>query len=162
MEHIPASHAAKVGMRFPARVTQAHYIGAALELDLSAVAPGRDPRLWVTLYDCLTVSRATAEALKVDDRLDVIVLANPPNGESYVSLPAPLDWLAWNGGTVRALAQRIRDTNDDALFPILADALEDAGCTEAELLARCRDPVGDSLGWLAVLLATQECPERGA
>jgi hypothetical protein len=148
-------------MRFPARVTMPYIAGATLELDLSAVAPGRDPRLSVTLYFHLTVSRATAEALKVDDRLDVILIANPQHTDGYVSLPADPNWLTWNGGTVRALAQRIRDTNDDALFPILADALEDAGCTEAELLARCRDPHGDSLGWLAVLLATQECPVWG-
>jgi hypothetical protein len=144
-------------MRFPARVTMPFFGGATLNLDLSVFAPGRDPRMWATLYFHLTVSRDAAEALQVDDRLEVVIVSNSQQDDNpYVSLPAPYDWLTWNGGTVRALAQRIRDTNDEALFPILADALEDAGCAEAELLARCRDPHGDSLTWLAVLLATQE------
>jgi hypothetical protein len=157
MEHIPAIHAAKVGMRFPARVTMPFFGGATLSIDLSAIAPGRDPRLWATLYVHMTVARATAEALTADDRLEVVLITNSQHDDGRcVSLPAPYDWLTWNGGTVRALAQRIRDTNDEALYPILADALEDAGCTEAELLARCRDPHGDSLTWLGVLLATQE------
>lgn len=155
MEHIPASHAARAGMRFPARVTMPFFGGVTLTLDLSALAPGRDPRLWATLYFHLTVSRDAAEALQVDDRLEVVLVSNSQH-DAYVSLPANPDWLAWNGGAVRALARRICDTTDASLFPILADALEDAGCTEAELLARCRDPHGDGLGWLAVLLATQE------
>lgn len=144
-------------MRFPARVTMPFFGGATLTLDLSALAPGRDPRLWATLYFHLTVSRDAAEALTVDDRLDVVLVANPQHDDSrYVSLPADPAWLTWNGGAVRALARRICDTTDEGLFPILADALEDAGCAEAELLARCRDPHGDSLDWLAILLATQE------
>src|SRR5262249_48186989 len=38
-------------------------------------------------------------------------------------------WLAWNNGTIRNLALSIRDGGQADLFPILADALEEAGCT---------------------------------
>lgn len=58
------------------------------------------------------------------------------------------EWLAsWNGGTVRRLAHEIYADRElpigrlhiDRLL-ILADALEDAGCTDGEILAHCRGP----------------------
>jgi hypothetical protein len=157
MEHIPAIHAAKVGLRYPARVTDTGASGVALRLDLSAVAPGRNPTLSSALLFDTTVRAEAARRLKAGDAVEVVLTAvDRLFGQLSASLPAPLDWLTWNGGTVRALAQRIRDTNDDALFPILADALEDAGCAEAELLARCRTANSGDLNWLAILLAIQE------
>ena len=47
-------------------------------------------------------------------------------------------WLGWNNGTVRILADVIRDHWQGDLFPILADALEDAGCSDADVLNPCR------------------------
>jgi hypothetical protein len=49
-------------------------------------------------------------------------------------------WLAWNHGTVPAIARHIYDDRAFHDLPILADALEDAGCTNADLLAHCRGP----------------------
>jgi hypothetical protein len=50
------------------------------------------------------------------------------------------EWLAWNGGTVRRLAQAIYEEEAFDRLPILADALEDAGCTDADLIAHLRAP----------------------
>jgi len=47
-------------------------------------------------------------------------------------------WLAWNDGTILRLAQAIYNDRRFADMPILADALEEAGCTDAEILAHCR------------------------
>jgi hypothetical protein len=55
--------------------------------------------------------------------------------------PAPAvapAWLAWNEGTVRKLAQAIYDERAFDRLPVLADALEDAGCTDAAVLDHCR------------------------
>jgi hypothetical protein len=55
--------------------------------------------------------------------------------------PAPaLDpaWFAWNYGTVAKLAAAIYNERRFADLPILADALEDAGCADAAILAHCR------------------------
>jgi hypothetical protein len=55
--------------------------------------------------------------------------------------PAPtLDpaWLEWNGGTVQRLARAVYDERRFDDLPILADALEEAGCDCAELIAHCR------------------------
>ncbi|MBY0459858.1 MAG: hypothetical protein K2V38_21275 [Gemmataceae bacterium] len=55
-----------------------------------------------------------------------------------VSPPAP-EWLGWNGGTVPALARGIDAERAFDRMPILADAIEDAGCTDAEILTHCRE-----------------------
>jgi hypothetical protein len=49
-------------------------------------------------------------------------------------------WLTWDDGTVRKLAQGVYDDRAFDRLPILADALEEAGCTAADLLAHLRGP----------------------
>jgi hypothetical protein len=49
-------------------------------------------------------------------------------------------WRDWNGGTVRKLAQAIHDERRFADLPVLADALEEAGCNDESALSHCRDP----------------------
>jgi hypothetical protein len=46
--------------------------------------------------------------------------------------------LSWNDGTVVKLAESIYNERAFDRLPVLADALEDAGCTEAELLGHLR------------------------
>lgn len=47
-------------------------------------------------------------------------------------------WLAWNDGTVRKVAQSIYEERAFDRMPILVDALEDAGCDNADILNHCR------------------------
>jgi hypothetical protein len=47
-------------------------------------------------------------------------------------------WLAWNGGTVVQLAQSIYEDRRFGHLPILGDALEEAGCTDLDILGHCR------------------------
>jgi hypothetical protein len=44
----------------------------------------------------------------------------------------------WSDGTVSRIAQAIYDDRAFDHLPILADALEEAGCTDAEILGHCR------------------------
>jgi hypothetical protein len=46
--------------------------------------------------------------------------------------------LSWDGGTVIQLSQAVYDDRAFDRLPILADALEDAGCSDAGILAHCR------------------------
>ena len=46
--------------------------------------------------------------------------------------------LAWNDGWVLKLAQSIYDERGFERLPILADALEEAGCNQAAILTHCR------------------------
>jgi hypothetical protein len=49
-------------------------------------------------------------------------------------------WLTWNGATISKLAQAIDDHEAFDRLPILADALEEAGCASAAILDHCRKP----------------------
>jgi hypothetical protein len=63
------------------------------------------------------------------------------------------EWLDWNDGVNRQLARSIYDDRDFARLPVLADGLEEAGCTDAELLAHCRQPGEHFRGcWVVDLL----------
>jgi hypothetical protein len=69
--------------------------------------------------------------------------------------PPQLDsaWLAWNDGAVRKMAQAIYDERAFDRLPLLADALEEAGCTDAATLAHCRGPGEHVRGcWVVDLL----------
>src|SRR5207253_1637200 len=45
---------------------------------------------------------------------------------------------AWRTSTAVALAQQMYDSRDFGAMPILADALQDAGCTNDDVLNHCR------------------------
>jgi hypothetical protein len=73
--------------------------------------------------------------------------------------PARVDpaWLAWNEGTVPKIARAIYDERAFERLPILADALEDAGCDEAHILNHCRGPGVHVRGcWVVDLLLGKE------
>jgi hypothetical protein len=55
---------------------------------------------------------------------------------------------------VRGLARSVRDDGQADAFGVLADALEEAGCTNEDLLGSCRrgDPAVDGPWALKVLL----------
>jgi hypothetical protein len=57
---------------------------------------------------------------------------------------------AWLTSTVVSLAQAIYADRAFDRLPILADALEDAGCTNADLLKHCRQAGGHARGCWAV------------
>ncbi len=62
-------------------------------------------------------------------------------------------WLSWNDGTIPKLAQAIYDDRAFDRLPILADALEEASCTDADILNHCRQPGEHVRGcWVVDLL----------
>jgi hypothetical protein len=50
-------------------------------------------------------------------------------------------WLQGNDAAARRIAQQIRDEGAFDHLPILADALEEAGCDHADILGHCRASV---------------------
>jgi type VI secretion system protein ImpC len=48
-------------------------------------------------------------------------------------------WLRWNGGAVARLARAIQESGRFEDLPVLADALEEAGCANEVLLGHCRE-----------------------
>ena len=73
-------------------------------------------------------------------------------------------WLAWSNRTVPKLAQTTYDERhlptghlDPARLAIMADALEEAGCVDPEILGHCRGPGPHVRGcWIVDLLLGKE------
>jgi hypothetical protein len=64
---------------------------------------------------------------------------------------------AWRTSNVTALAQSIYDDRAFDRLPILADALEDAGCDNADILNHCRQPGEHVRGcWVVDLVLGKE------
>jgi hypothetical protein len=68
-------------------------------------------------------------------------------GNPFRTVALDSTWLLWKDGTVAQLAriayedrQLPEGTLDPARLAALADALEDAGCTDADLLGHLRGP----------------------
>ena len=78
-------------------------------------------------------------------------------GNPFRSVTVDSAWLAWEGGTARTLAQAINGERAFDRLPVLADALEDAGCADAGLLGHLRGPGPHSRGcWAVDLLLGKE------
>jgi hypothetical protein len=66
-------------------------------------------------------------------------------------------WLDWNGGAVVRIAQGIDAERAFDRLPVLADALEEAGCTDPAILSHCRGPGPHVRGcWVLDLLTGRE------
>jgi hypothetical protein len=100
--------------------------------------------------------RAKREAAAVDGEL--CALLRDLIGDPFRPAPAvDPSWLAWNDGTVAKLAAAIYEERRFADLPILADALEDAGCSDAAILAHCRGPGEHVRGcWVVDLLTGRQ------
>lgn len=67
------------------------------------------------------------------------------------------EWLTWEGGLVTGLARAIDEERAWDRMPILADALEDAGCNESALLDHLRQGGEHTRGcWVLDLLLGKE------
>ena len=62
-------------------------------------------------------------------------------------------WLSWKDSTPRKIAQAIYEERRFDGLPILADALEEAGCDNADILTHCSQPGKHVRGcWVVDLL----------
>jgi len=89
------------------------------------------------LGSALSVAEWMAAAMKKDEPAIQCDLLREVLGNPY--RPVSLD-TAWRTSNVIALAQAIYDEKAFDRLPILADALEDAGCDNADILNHCREP----------------------
>jgi hypothetical protein len=71
--------------------------------------------------------------------------------------PIDPDWLSANGGAVARLARGIALEQDFHALPVLADALEEAGCQDPAILGHCRQPKPHTRRcWVVDLLVENE------
>jgi hypothetical protein len=68
---------------------------------------------------------------------ECVTLCQQEDPLSALAVPA---WLTWQGGLIPTLGRAIQSEHRLADLPILADALEEAGCTDEAILNHCRQP----------------------
>lgn len=62
-------------------------------------------------------------------------------------------WLTWHDGLLVAMAQKMYDGRDFSDMPVLADALQEGGCYNADILTHCRHPTEHVRGcWVVDLI----------
>jgi hypothetical protein len=100
----------------------------------------------------------------VSDRASIAVFLHDIFGNPFRPVALDPAWLTWHAGTIPKLAQAIYDDRDlpsGHLDPhhlaVLADALEDAGCDDHDILGHCRGPGPHVRGcWVVDLLLGKE------
>jgi hypothetical protein len=99
------------------------------------------PALDAAVYSSWIAARTPSDCPRVPDQAersaqfrllgDILGPADRPRA-------ADPRWLTWNHGTVPAVARHIDGDRAYYDLPILADALEDAGCSDRDILSHCR------------------------
>jgi hypothetical protein len=110
------------------------------------------PFLFSPTFAVGSLTSALREELAEASRLLREIVGNP-----FRPVRVEPAWLKWNDGVVVKMGKAIDDAGRYADLPILADALEDAGCDNADLLSHCRTPGGHAAGcWAVDLLLGKE------
>jgi hypothetical protein len=128
------------GVQEMARLIRRSFLGE--ENDPSELAEEDDPRRLEALLDSgLVLGEQTlptaAEEARRSELADLVRCLFPnPFRPAPVADPC---WLAWEGGTVVRLAEGIHPGASDQM-PVLADALEEAGCADHGILTHLRGP----------------------
>ena len=79
-------------------------------------------------------------ALREDPRTYLSATMRDIFGNLFRPVQVHTSWLVWNDGAIPKMAQSIYDYRAFDRLPLLADALEDAGCDDADILSHCRTP----------------------
>jgi hypothetical protein len=78
-------------------------------------------------------------------------------GNPFRPFAVPPGCLRWHDGLLVSMAQRMYEARDFADMPILADALEDAGCDDQSILGHLRGPGPHVRGcWVVDLLLAKQ------
>jgi hypothetical protein len=128
-----------------------------------------NPAVWITIYNAFKAADNTSawaaglgatsadrhwdQATFTRERANQSQLLREIVGNPFRPVIITPEVLAWAGGTVVKMAQAIYGERRFGELPVLADALEDAGCTDAAILAHCRGPGEHFRGcWVVDLL----------
>lgn len=112
---------------------------------------------WLTSFDAYEEAANTFQAallvLMPQQQLSLDDLLSDVSGNLGSAVPLRPSWLRRNDGIVPKIAQAIYADQSFADLPILADALEEAGCENAAILNHCRQHTDHARGcWVLDLL----------
>jgi hypothetical protein len=116
---------------------------------------------WMPSYEAFdeasAVVRAAAVQLVPERQRSLASLLNDLTGHLGQPVTLRYCWLRRNGGIVAAIARSIYADQSFTDLPILADALEEAGCDHADILDHCRTPGEHARGcWVLDLLLDKQ------
>jgi hypothetical protein len=108
-----------------------------------------------------TLNTATAAAWDATSDAALVALLRDHFGNPFRPVSVDPAWLSWRGGTVPRLAQAAYEHRhlpeghlDPARLAVLADALEEAGCQDPDILGHLRGPGPHVRGCWAVDILT--------
>jgi hypothetical protein len=142
----------EVAERFADGLATADELRAAREEGFDPDSP--DPwKGWIALPDAFEAAQYVIPECLAHDQADFWVWERQRRRECrtpynrlvadvfdlLLSRPVAFD-ADWKTSTAVALAQQMYDSRDFSTMPILADALQDAGCDSDDILNHCRDP----------------------
>ena len=112
--------------------------------------------VWVSRNQDATMEQIQAQARRQNDA-DLAVLLFDIFGNPFRPVAVDPGWLIWHDGLLVSMARRMYDSRDFADMPILADALEEAGCTNPAVLSHCRGSETHVRGcWVVDILLGKE------
>jgi hypothetical protein len=113
----------------------------------------RQEEKWRMAHDLERLRNAARSAEQSGHPAPALVACGSPSQAVTVD-PA---WRAWNDGMIPKLALAIDEERRFADLPILADALEEAGCTDEAILSHCRGPGPHGPGcWVVDLVLAKD------
>jgi hypothetical protein len=126
----------------------------AVSLAAQAVAQAATPHA----RDALACARLAAHALGLNDlagwdaerAAQSVLLRDLFGALPFRSVDVEPAWLRWKGATVRRIAVAVYRDRRFGDLPVLADALEEAGCADAEILGHLRGRWPHTLGCWAL------------
>lgn len=132
--HVRLNHVKVAGLR-QVRISERHAaVPGIYEYFLFLLVTGQSVRLTEILGQVVDAEKeARSPAIATFER--------SPHDATGMPLPMPVidpAWLTWNAGCVRAIAEGIATRRAWDGMPILADALQDAGCEDPVILDHCR------------------------
>jgi hypothetical protein len=143
-EHLPAAHqAATRAYEEAEKGSLGRDAAVAARIAATIVSTVRIGTRGLQVADiCANVAKLAANHLGAwaEERAAQAALLRDMVGNPFRPVSLDPAWLAWKGGTVGHLARTISDEGRFDEVPILADALEDAGCGQQDLLGHCRQP----------------------
>jgi hypothetical protein len=108
---------------------------------------------WNVVSEVRTALNRSADGLAPGEAREQADLLRHVVGNPFRTPTLAPGWLYGNGGSVLKLAHSIYNDGSFNRMPILADALEEAGCADAAVLEHCRHPGAHMRGcWALDLL----------